>query len=187
MIDIFIVSSCCCSVAQSCQTLCNPMDSIRPGLSVPQHLPKFAHVHVHCIGFTIQLSHLLMFPSPSALNLSQHWGFSSESAVCIKWPKYWSFSFRISPSNEYSGLISLKIDWFDLLDVQGTLRSLLQHHSSKTSILKLYEYLYKSSCLLFHYKYLGVEWLEHMHVLNFKETTILFKKKTLPICICVAW
>ena len=62
--------------------------------------------------------------------------FSKESVLCIKWPKYWTFSFRISPSNEYSGFISFRIDWFDLLAVQGTLKSLLQHHSSKTSILQ---------------------------------------------------
>ena len=72
-------------------------------------------------------------PSPPAFNLSQHQVFSNESTLCIRWPKYWSFSF--SPSNEYSGLISFRIDWFDLLVVQGILNSLLQHHSSKTSIL----------------------------------------------------
>ena len=76
-----------------------------------------------------------MSPSPPALNLSQHQGFSNESALCIRWPKYWSFSCSISPSNEYSGLISFRIDWLDLLAVQGTLKSLLQHHSSKGSIL----------------------------------------------------
>ena len=73
--------------------------------------------------------------SPSALKLPSIRDFSNELAVCIRWPKYWSFSFSISPSNEYSGLISFKIDWFDLLAVQATLRSLLQHHSSKASIL----------------------------------------------------
>ena len=62
--------------------------------------------------------------------------FSNESAFCIRWPKYWNFSFRISPSNEYSGLISFRIDWFDLLAVQGTVKSLLQHHSSKASVLQ---------------------------------------------------
>ena len=72
----------------------------------------------------------------SCLNLSQHQGLSGESALHIRWPKYWSFSFSISPSNEYSGFISFRIDWFDLLAVQGTLKSLLQHHSSKASILQ---------------------------------------------------
>ena len=92
---------------------------------------------------SIQPSHPLASPSPPALNLSQHQGLSifasisvffSESVLHIKWPKYWSFSFSISPSNEYSGLISFTIDWFDFA-VQGTLKSLLQHHSSKASIL----------------------------------------------------
>ena len=77
---------------------------------------------------------ILSFPSPPALNLSQHQVFSNESALRIRWPNYWSFSFSISPSNEYSGLISFRIDWLDLLAVQGTLKSLLQHHSAKASI-----------------------------------------------------
>ena len=81
-------------------------------------------------------SHPLSSSSPHAFNLSQHHVFSSESVLHIRWPKYWSFSFSISPSNEYSGLISFRIDWFDLLAVQGTLKSLLQHHSSKASILQ---------------------------------------------------
>ena len=75
--------------------------------------------------------------SPPAFNLSQHQGLSSESACCIRWPKYWSFSFNFSPSNEYSGLISFGIDWLNLLAIKETLKSLLQHHSSKASILQL--------------------------------------------------
>ena len=102
----------------------------------PSPPPKVFRIHVHCISDDIQPSHPLMPSSPSALNLSQHQElFSSESAIHIGWPKYWSFSFSISPSNEYSGLISFKKEWLDLLAVQGTLRSLLQHHSSKASIL----------------------------------------------------
>ena len=81
-------------------------------------------------------SHPLSSPSPPAFNLSQHRVFSNESVLCIRCPKYWSFSFSISPSNEYSGLISFRMDWMDLLAVQGTLKSLLQHHSSKASILQ---------------------------------------------------
>ena len=73
-------------------------------------------------------------PSPPALNLFQHQGLFYKSTLCLRWPKYWSFSFSISPSNEYSGLISFRIDWFDLLAVQGTLKSLLQHHSLKASL-----------------------------------------------------
>ena len=108
-----------CSVAQSCLTFCDPMDCSRPGLPVPHHLPKFAHTHDYCISDAMQPSHPLMPSPPSALNLPIIKGFSSESAVCT------SFSFSISPSNEYSGLISLKIHWFHLLAVQRTLRSLL--------------------------------------------------------------
>ena len=84
----------------------------------------------------IQPSHPLSSPSPPVFNLSQIWVFANESALCIRWPKYWSFSFSISPSSEYSRLIFFRIDWFDLLKVQGTLKSLLQHHSSKASILQ---------------------------------------------------
>ena len=109
------------------------MDCSTPGLPVPHHLLKFAYVHVHCIGNAIQPFYPLMPSSPSALNLSQHQGLFDELAVVIRWTKYCCFS--ISPSNEYSGLISLKIDWFDLLAVQGTFRSLLHHHSLKASIL----------------------------------------------------
>ena len=111
------------------------MDCRHPGLPVPHHLLEFSQVHVYCISGAIQPSHPLMPSFPSALNLSQHQVFSSESAVNIRWPKFWSFSFSISPSNEYSGLISFRIDWFDLFSVQGIRRSLLQHHSSKALIL----------------------------------------------------
>ena len=76
--------------------------------------------------------------------------FSSESVLCIRWPKYWSFSFSISPSNEYSGLISFRIDWFDLLAVQGTLKSLLQHHNSKASILQCSGFFYSSTLTSMH-------------------------------------
>ena len=130
--EVFI--PCYYSATQSCPTLCNPMDCGTPGL-LAHHFPKFAQVHVHSIGDAIQLSHPLMPSSPSAFNLSQHQRLF-QSAVHIRWPKYWSFTFNISPSNKYSELISLKIDWFDLLAVQGTLRSLIQHCSSKASILR---------------------------------------------------
>ena len=118
---------CCCSVTQSCPTLCNPMNCSTPGLPVLHHLPEFAQVHVHCISDAIQLSHPVMTSFLSALNLSQHQGLFHDLAVHIRWPKYWSFSFSISPSTEYSGLISFKINCFDLLAVQWTLKSLLQH------------------------------------------------------------
>ena len=125
----------CYLVAQSCPSLCNPMDCSLPGFPVLHYLLEFAQTHVHWVDDANQLSHPLSPPSPPALNLSQHQDLSNESTLRIGWPKYWSFSFSISPSNEYSGLISFRIDWFDLLDVQGTFKSLLQHHNSKVSTL----------------------------------------------------
>ena len=124
------------SVAQSCPTLCNPMDCNMPGLPVYHQFPEFTQTHVHWLGDSIKLSHPLFSPSPPAFNLSQHQVFSNESVLRIRWPKYWRFSFSISPSNEYSALISFRMDRLDLLAVQGTLKSLLQHHSSKASILQ---------------------------------------------------
>jgi len=110
------------------------MDCSTPGFLVYHKLPELAQTHVHQVGDAIEPSHPLLSTSPPAFNFSQYQGLFSESVLCIRWPKYWSLS--ISPSNEYSGLISLRIDWFDLLAVQGTLKSLLQHHSSKASILQ---------------------------------------------------
>ena len=97
---------------------------------------ELAQTHVHQVGDAIQPSHPLSSHSPPTFNRSQNWGLSNESVLCIRWPKYWSFSFSISPSIEYPGLISFRMDWSDLLAVQGTLKSLLQHHSSKASILR---------------------------------------------------
>ena len=108
------------------------MDCSTQGFLVHHQLPELAQTHVHQVSDAIQLSHPLSSPSPPAFNLSQHQEFfSNESVIRIKWPKYWSFSFSISLSNEDSGLIPFRIDWLDLLAVQGTLKSLLQHHSSK--------------------------------------------------------
>ena len=112
------------------------MNCSTPGLPVHHHLPEFTQTHVHRVGDAIQPSHPLSSLYPPAFNLSQHQGLSNESVLHIRWPKYWNFSFSISPSNEYSGLISFRMDWLDLLAVQGTLKSLLQHHSSKASILR---------------------------------------------------
>ena len=109
------------SVVQSCPTLCDPMDCSMPGFPVHHNLPKFVQTHVHWIDNAIQPSHPLSSPSPAS-NLSQHQGLSSELAPHIRWPKYWSFSLSISPSKEYSGLISFRIDWLDLLAVQGISR-----------------------------------------------------------------
>ena len=116
-------------------TLCDPMDCSMLGLPDHHQLPEFTQTHVHWVGDAIQPSHPLSSPSPPALNLSRIRVFSNESALRIRWPKYWSFSFSISTSSEYSGLISFTMDWLDLLAIQGTCKSLLQHHSSKASIL----------------------------------------------------
>ena len=113
------------------------MDCNTPGFSILHHLPEVAQTHAtesvmpsnHLILCHPLLFLLSIFPSIRV--------FSNESAVCIRWPQYWGFSFNISPSNEYSGLISFRMDWLDLLVVQGTLKSLLQYHSSKASILRL--------------------------------------------------
>ena len=112
------------SVAQSCPTLCDPMNRTTPGLPVHYQLPEFTQTHIHGVSDAIQPSHPLSSPPPPAFNLSQHQVFSNESALCIRWPRYWSFGFSISPSNEYSGLISFRIDWFDLHAVQGILKSI---------------------------------------------------------------
>ena len=104
--------------------------------AVHHQLPEFSQTHVHSVSDTIQPSHPLLSPSPPAPNLSQHLVFSNKSVLSIRWPKYWNLSFNISPSNEHPGLISFRMDWLDLLAVQGTLKSLLQHQSSKASILQ---------------------------------------------------
>ena len=123
------------SATQSCLTLCNPVDCSTPGFPVHHQLPELAQTHVHWVSDTIQPSHLLSPFSPPDFNLSQHQGlFQWVSSSHQVGPKYWSFSFSISPSNEYSGLISFRMYWLDLLAVQGTLKSLLQHLSSNVSI-----------------------------------------------------
>ena len=123
------------SVAQSYPTHCDFMDYSMPGFPVHHQLPELTQSHVQWIGDAIQPFHPLMSPFPPSIFLSIR-VFSSESLLCIRWPKYWSFSFSISPSNGYSGLISFRIDRFDPLAVQGTLKSLLQHHSSKAWLLQ---------------------------------------------------
>ena len=123
------------SVAQSCLTLCNPMNCSTPGLPVQHQLPEPTQI-MSIVGDAIQPSHLLSSPSPPPSIFPSIRIFSNESVLRIRWPKYWSFSFSISPSNEYSGLTSFRMDWLDLLAVQGALKSLLQHHSSKASVLQ---------------------------------------------------
>ena len=123
------------SVAHSCPTLCDTMNRSMPGLSVHHQLPEPTQNHVHWVSDAIQPSYPLSSPSPPAFNLSQHQGLFQWVSSSHRVAK-WRFNFNISPSNEYSGLISFRMDWLDLLAVQGTLKSLLQHHSLKASILR---------------------------------------------------
>ena len=123
------------SVTQSCPTIFDPMNCSTPGLPVHHQLPEFTQTHVHQLGDAIQPSYpwrpLLLLPQvPPSTRF-----FSNESTLRMRWPKYWSFSFSISPSIEHPGPISSRMDWLDLLVAQGTLKSLLKHHSSKASIL----------------------------------------------------
>ena len=122
------------SVAQSCPTLCDLMNRSTPGLPVHHQLAEFTQTHIYWVGDAVQpprhLSSFLLLPQiPPRIRV-----FSYESFLHMSWPKYWRFSFSLSPSSEHSGLISFRMDWLDLLAVQGTLKSLLQHHSSKASI-----------------------------------------------------
>ena len=112
------------------------MNHSTPGLPVHHQLLEFTQTHVYRVDDAIQPSHPLSFPSPPTPNPSQYQSHSNESTLHMRWPKYWSFSFSIIPSKEIPGLIFFRMDWLDLLAVQGTLKSLLQHHSSKASILR---------------------------------------------------
>ena len=125
---------CCCSVTQQCPILCDPMDCSTPVFPVLHHLPKFAQTHVHWVGDAIQPSHPPLSPSPPAFNLSQDQGLFQWVSSLHQVAKV--LELQQNPSKEQSGLITFRIDWFDLLAVQGTLKSLLQHHSSKASILR---------------------------------------------------
>ena len=124
------------SVTQLCLTPCDPVNRSTPGLPVHHQLPEFTQTHVHRVSDAIQPSHPLPSPSPPAPNPSQDQGLFQWVNSLHEVPKYWSLSFNISPSSEHPGLISFKMDWLDLLVVQETLKSLLQHHSSKASILQ---------------------------------------------------
>ena len=126
---------CYCSVSKSCLSLCDTMACSMPGFPVLHHLSEFSQT---CVQWVVMPSNHLILYHPLLLLpsiFSSIRVFSNVSALCIRWPKYWSFSFSTSPSNEYSGLISFRMDWLDLLAVQDTLKSLLHHHSSKASIL----------------------------------------------------
>ena len=124
------------SVTQSCPTLCNPMNHSTPGLPVHHQPPEFTQTQVHQVGDAIQPSHPLSSPSPPAPNPSQHQGLFQWVNSLHEVAKVWEFHLSISPSNKHSGRVSFRLDWLDLLAVQGTLKSLLQHHSSKKSILQ---------------------------------------------------
>ena len=124
----------CCSFTRSCPTLCDPMNCSTPGFSVLHYLLEFVQTPGHWVSDAIQPFHPLMPPSPLTSIPPSIRAFSSELTLHIRWPKYWSFSFSISCTNEYSGFIFFSIDWFDFLTVQGTLKSVLHHHSSKASI-----------------------------------------------------
>ena len=128
--DILLFS--CSVVSYSFQ----PHGLQHPRISCPSLSPGACSNHVHWVCNAIWSSYPLSLPSPPVFNLSQYQGFSNESALHIRWPKYWNFSFSISSFNEYSGLTSFRIDWFDLLAVQGTHKSVFQHHNSKLSILQ---------------------------------------------------
>ena len=132
---MFLVKRLCYAKSlQSCPTLCNPMNCSTPGLPVHHQLPEFTQTHVHQSVITSNhlICHPLLLPPQIFSSIRV---FSSKSVLCLRWPKYRNFSFSISPSNEYSGLISFRMDWWDLFAVQGTLKSLLQHYNSKASIL----------------------------------------------------
>ena len=155
------------SVTHSSRTLCNPMDCSMPALPVPHQLLEF--VQTMSIELVMPSNHLILchplFLLPSIFPSIRV--YFNESAFCIRWPKYWSFSFNISPSNEHPGLISFRMDWLDLLAVQRTPKSLLQHHSSKASIL------WRSAIFMVQ--------LSHPHVTTGK--TIALTIQTFTVCI----
>ena len=149
-----------------------------PGFAILYYLLDFAWTHVHWVRDAIHPSHPLSPPSPPALNLSQHQGLFQWVGSSHRMAKYWSFSFSISPSNEYSGLISFRIDWFDLLTVQGTLKSLLQHHSSKASVLQ--------HSLVLPYgptAFLMVQ-LSHLHMTTGKTIALTIWTLSAKWCLC---
>ena len=165
------------SVAQSCPTLCNPMDYSTPGFPVHHQLLEPTQTHVHCVGDAIQLPVLCcplfllssIFPSIRV--------FSDESALRIRWPKYWNFSLSISTSNEYSGLISFRKDWLDLLAVQGILKSLFQHHCSKASVLR-----YSAFCTV----QLALPYISTGKTIAWTRRTFVDKLMCFLIC-CLGW
>ena len=152
------------------------MDCSTPGFSVHYHLPELAQTHVHWVSDAIQPSSSVVPFSSCLQSFPASESFSSESPLCNRWPKYWSFSFSISLSNEYSGLISFRMDWFDLLAVQWTLKSLLQHYSSKASILR-------------HSAFFMIQ-LSHPYMTAGKTITLAiqtFVSKVMSLCFVIAY
>ena len=167
-----------CSVAQLCPSLWRPMNCSTPGLSVHHQLPELAQIHIHWDSDAIQSSHPLSSLSPPAFSLSQHQGLFKWASSSHQWPKYWSFSFSISPSNEYSGLISFRMDCLDLLAVQGTLKSLLQHHSSKVSIFW---------CSAFFIAHLSHPYMTTGKTIAFTRRPLLVKECLYLLICCLGW
>ena len=141
------LEACSVQFTQSCLTLCDPIDCSTPGLPVHHQLREFTETHVHQVRDVIQPSHPQLSPSPPAFTLSQHQGLFQWVSSLHHVAKYWSFSLSVSPSNEYSGLISFRMDWLDLLAVQGTVKS-LQHHSSKET------WILRKNCTLIYLEFL---------------------------------
>ena len=154
------------------------MDCRAPGFHVHHQLQELSPTHVHWVGDAIQPSHplspLLLLPSI----FPRIRVFSNESGLCIRWTKYWSFSFSISPSNEHSGLISFRMDWFDFLAVQGTLRSLLQYHSSKALILQ---------CSTFFIVQLSHPYVTNGKTIVLTRWTFVDKAMSLLLTCCLGW
>ena len=134
--EYVVYQFCCCSVAKLCQTLCDPMDCKKPGSFVLHYLPEVAQNYVHWVSDAIQPSHPLLPPSPFAFSLSQHQDLFQRVSSWHQVAKVLELQLQYQSSNEYSGLISFRMDWLDLHAAQGTLESLLQHHSSKASLLR---------------------------------------------------
>ena len=180
---------CCCPVAQSCPTLCNPIDCSTPGFQGVYHLPELAQTHVHLVGDAIQPSLPLWSPSLPAI-ISSIRDFSNESVLRIRWPKYCSFSFSIFLSNEHSGLISFRIDWFDLLQSKG-----LSRVFSNTTVQKYQFFRAKPS--LWSNSYIHTQLLEKTIALTFagRVMSLLFNTlsrfviASLPKskCLLISW
>ena len=154
------------------------MDCKTPAFPVHHQLLELTQTHVHQVGDAIHSSHPLSYPSPPAFNLSQHQGLFKWVSFRIRWPKYWSFSFSISPSNEYSGLISFRMEWLDLLAVQGTLKSLLQQHSSKVSIFR---------CSVFFIVQLSHPYVTTGKTIALTRRTFVGKAMFLLLICCLYW